>query len=217
MEPSFWHERWATRQIAFNLGHPHPLLVKHGALLGVPGRVFVPLCGKAHDLAWLAAQGHQVIGLELSETAVREFFDEQQLVATESVLGPYKRFAAGSIEILCGDFFALEPAHLGQPMTAIYDRAALIALPATMRARYAQQLSALMPAGAPMLLITLEHEGDGEVGPPFSVASAEVHALYDAELAVSELERDDVLEREPRFKARNIAAIYEVAYALRKR
>lgn len=221
MEPSFWHERWAQQQIAFHLDRPNPFLIKHAGVLGAPGRVLVPLCGKAHDLAWLAAQGHEVIGVELSELAVRAFFEEQKLVATESGLGPYKRFASGAVEILCGDFFALDGSHLSGdrrgPITAIYDRAALIALPAPMRARYAKLLTSLMPRETAMLLITLEHAGSAGSGPPFSVASAEVHALYDAELAVTELERTDVLENEPRFKSRGIAALYEVGYALRKR
>jgi thiopurine S-methyltransferase len=220
MEASFWHERWATQQTAFHLDHPNPLLLKHAAVLGAPGRVLVPLCGKAHDLAWLAAQGHEVVGVELSELAARAFFAEQQLTATESVLGPYKRFAAGAIEILCGDFFALERSHLlgpsGRAITAVYDRAALIALPAPMRERYAQQLSALLPAGSALLLITFEHVGSGDSGPPFSVPSSEVHALYDGTLAISELERNDVLAIEPRFKARGITALFEVAYALRR-
>lgn len=217
MEASFWHERWATQQIGFHLDRPNPLLVKHAAVLGEPGRVLVPLCGKAHDLAWLAAQGHEVIGVELSELAARAFFDEQQLAASESAVGPYKRFASGSITILCGDFFALQGAQLGGSITAVYDRAALIALPAAMRTRYAAHVSGLMPSGARALLITLEHEGSGEVGPPFSVPSAEVRALYDGALEVEELERNDVLESEPRFKTRGITALFEVAYALRKR
>jgi thiopurine S-methyltransferase len=217
MEASFWHERWATQQIGFHLDHPNPLLVKHASVLGDRARVLVPLCGKAHDLAWLAAQGHEVVGVELSELAVRAFFDEQKLNATESVAGPYKRFSSGAIEILCGDFFALESSHLRNGgITAVYDRAALIALPSPMRKRYAEHLSALVPAGAPLLLITLEHVGSGDSGPPFSVSSDEVHALYDGTLEIAELERKDVLESEPRFKERGVTALFEVAYAMRK-
>lgn len=216
MEHSFWHERWATQQTAFHLDRPNPLLVEHAAVLPEGARVLVPLCGKAVDLRWLAERGHAVLGVELSELAVRAFFAEQQLEAEESRLGAHKRFVAGAIEIVCGDFFALGRAQVGA-IDAVYDRAALIALPQAMRARYAPHVLSLAADAAPLLLITLEHAGSGDVGPPFSVASAEVHALYGGRRAVTELERTDVLPSEPRFKARNIPALYEVAYALQKR
>lgn len=213
MDREFWLERWQQQQIAFHQGHPHPLLVKHGALLSAE-RVLVPLCGKAVDLAFLAQHGHSVLGVELSELAVRAFFEEQALEATESVLGPFKRFVSGAIEILCGDFFALEPAHARAG--ALYDRAALIALPEPMRARYAAHVARLMPPGAPGLLITLEYAAPTASGPPFSVGSTEVHALYEPSFAVRELERSDILDSEPRFKERGMTTLYEAAYALER-
>jgi len=219
MEPSFWHERWAQGQIGFHLAAPHPLLIKHATGLGERSRVLVPLCGKATDLVWLAERGHGVLGVELSELAVRAFFEEQKLSARESVCGPFKQFVAGPIEILCGDFFALETAHLvdehGRTVTALYDRAALVALPELMRKRYANHVMGLLPATARGLLITLEYGTSTSSGPPFSVTAEEVHALYEPRLEVRELERSDILDSEPRFRDRGITALYETAYALR--
>ena len=212
MEPNFWHERWQTQQIGFHLDHVHPLLVKHAELLRDDARVFVPLCGKSMDLAWLAARGHSVVGVELSELAARAFFTEQKLVATESTFGPFKRFQAGSIEILCGDFFALEPEHLAA--TAVYDRAALIALPEPMRKRYVEHMAQLLPAHAKGLLITLDF--DASSGPPFSVPSHEVHARYEPAFTVRELERSSILDIEPRFRERGITSLHETAYALER-
>ena len=220
MEPSFWHDCWAKQEHGFHLSHPNPSLVKHGSLLPAGARVLVPLCGKAFDLVWLADRGHEVLGVELSELAVRAFFDEQQLSATESALGPFKRFVAGAIEILCGDFFALEPAHVtahgGRPIGALYDRAALVALPPEMRARYAPRILALMPPAAPGLLVAVDYT-PGVAGPPFSVPEPELRALYGASLDIVLLERNDILADEPRFRARGMTALHESVYALRKR
>jgi thiopurine S-methyltransferase len=219
MEPSFWHERWAQGQTGFHLAAPHPLLLKHAAVLGERSRVLVPLCGKAVDLVWLAERGHHVLGVELSELAVRAFFAEQKLSARESMRGPFKQFVAGPIEILCGDFFSLEATHLidehDRTVSALYDRAALVALPELMRARYAQQLMGLLPSGARGLLITLEYGTNASSGPPFSVMAREVRALYEPQVEVRELERSDILDSEPRFRDRGITALYEAAYALR--
>lgn len=219
MNPTFWHERWSQGQINFHLPAPHPLLIKYAAVLGTRSRVLVPLCGKTVDMMWLAERGHSVIGVELSELAVRAFFDEHKLTAHESVRGPFKRFVAGAIEILCGDFFALEPAHLldehGRTVNALYDRAALVALPEAMRKRYASHLIGLMPSEATGLLITLEYGSNAASGPPFSVTAQEVRALYEPPLQVRELERTDILDDEPRFRDRGITALHEVACALR--
>ena len=92
MDPEFWQQRWRDRQIGFHQDKPTPLLLKHWPSLGVPrgARVFVPLCGKSLDLAWFAARGHRVLGVELSQLAVDEFFAEHGLVPEvhESALGP---------------------------------------------------------------------------------------------------------------------------------
>ena len=219
MEPSFWHECWAKQEHGFHLDHPNPALVKHAGVLPNGTRVLVPLCGKAHDLRWLAERGHEVLGVELSELAVRAFFEEQKLSASESVLGPFKRFAAGAIEILCGDFFALEPdhvtAHGGRPIGALYDRAALVALPQEMRVRYAARILALLPAGTPGLLVALDY-APSVGGPPFSVSEAEVRSLYEPQLDVRLLEQRDILDDEPRFRARGMSELRESVYALHK-
>jgi len=220
MEASFWHDCWAKQEHGFHLGHAHASLVRHASVLPSGARVLVPLCGKALDLVWLAERGHEVLGVELSELAVRAFFEEQGLGAVESALGPFKRFVAGAIEILCGDFFALEPAHAaahgGRPIGALYDRAALVALPPEMRVRYAARTVALMGGDTQGLLIGFEY-APSVGGPPFSVPEAEVRALYEPHLEVQLLERNDILEQEPRFRARGMTALHETVYALRKR
>ncbi len=78
MNPEFWLEKWAQRQIGFNQSSPNLLLVKHFHSLNLESgsRIFVPLTGKTIDVAWLLSQGFEVMGVELSETAVKELFEE---------------------------------------------------------------------------------------------------------------------------------------------
>lgn len=54
------------------------------------------------------------------------------------------------------DFFSLEQAQLGD-IRAMYDRAALVALPEDLRKRYVQHLASLLPAGAAVLLVTMDY------------------------------------------------------------
>src|SRR3546814_9161362 len=116
-------------------------------------------------MAWLAARWHRVLGVELSPLAVGQFFDENGLAPTkrESPLGTH--FTAGPIEIICGDAFALDAQTLAD-CAAVYDRAALIALPRPMRDVYVGELHARLPVGCRGLLVTLEYPPDEKAGPP---------------------------------------------------
>jgi thiopurine S-methyltransferase len=180
-----WAARWREGRTSFHEGRPNDLLVRAAARLDGCRRVLVPLCGKAEDLAFLAARGHDVVGIELVEPAVQAFFAEHDLAPSVARHGPYTAYrvdrvapGGGAITLLVGDFFALTPELLG-PADGLYDRAALIALPPELRPRYAVLLRALLPAGAPALVITVEYDQAALTGPPFAVLESELRALYE--------------------------------------
>jgi thiopurine S-methyltransferase len=177
MDASFWIDRWAEGRIAFHEGRPNTFLTRHAARFAGARRVLVPLCGKTEDLAYLAHLGHHVIGVELVEDAVRAFFAEHDATPEVRRHGAVTEYTAASITIVAGDVFAVTPDLLG-PIDAFYDRAAVIALPPPLRARYVAHLRTLLPAAAPGLVITLEYPQDAMDGPPFAVLEPELRALY---------------------------------------
>jgi thiopurine S-methyltransferase len=217
MHPDFWHQRWADNQIGFHQDAPSPLLLKHWASLGIaPGaRVFVPLAGKSLDMAWLASRGHRVLGVELSQRAVEQFFAENALAPELEETRYGTHYRAGGIELIVGDAFGLD-ADLLRDCAAVFDRAALIALPPALRARYAGELYARLPAGCRGLLVTLEYPQAEKAGPPFSVPEDEVHALYDRDWAVELLERRPIPPEHPGFVA-GVSRLDTAVYALRRR
>ncbi len=188
MEADFWHDKWASNQIGFHEPEPHPMLVQWWPQLGLAAdcRVFVPLCGKSNDLAWLRARGCDVVGVEISEIAVAAFFAEQGLEPARREQGALDVYHAHGYTLYCGDFFALDRGLLGD-IDAVYDRAALIALPQAMRAAYAEHLCALAPAGTGMLLVTVGYDEDVVRPPPFVVTDDEVAALYAGDWRVTRL------------------------------
>lgn len=218
MQHDFWHRRWADNQIGFHQDAPTPLMLKHWPSLQVPtgARVFVPLAGKTHDMAWFAAQGYRVLGVELSRIAVEAFFAEQHLTPTvrESRLG--RHYQAGNIELICGDAFALDEDALAD-CAAVFDRAALIALPPELRRRYAAGLYARLPPGCRGLLITLEYPQHEKSGPPFSVTGEEVHALYGTDWNIGMLERRDILQSQPKFVEEGVTTLHTSVYRLDRR
>lgn len=158
MEASFWRQKWEEGDIGFHESEANPFLVVHFEELNLVkgSRVFLPLCGKTRDAAWLLACGYRVVGAELSEFAINELFKELGLKPEISKVGQLARYRAEDIEILAGDIFAVSAEYLG-PISAIYDRAALDALPACIRKHYTSHLMNITDT-APQLLITYEYD-----------------------------------------------------------
>ena len=218
MEPDFWRQRWQQGRIGFHQDEVTPLLREYWPTLALPegSRVFVPLAGKSRDMLWLASQGHRVLGVELSQLAVDQFFAEHGLTPErhQSVHGLHH--VAGAVELICGDAFALDAVALSD-CVGVLDRAALIALPATMRRRYAGELYARLPAGCRGLLITLEYPQQQKNGPPFSVDENEVQALYALEWKIKRLARRDILAAQPGFVAEGVTRLETAAYRFERK
>ena len=202
MNPEFWQSRWQEGRIGFNQSAVNPLLIKYWPDLQLPigSRVFVPLCGKSIDMLWLAAQGYDVVGVELVETAIQAFFAEQNIQPTvhQHASNPTIKCYQGqltnqsseqlsrqTITLWVADIFALTPDDIGS-IDAIYDKAALIALPADMRINYSEQIRNIS-GNAPQLLITLNYDQSKKDGPPFSISDEQIQHYYDEHYQISEL------------------------------
>jgi thiopurine S-methyltransferase len=179
MDANFWHQRWEKMEIGFHLSEANPLLVSHfrALALAAGSRVFVPLCGKTLDIAWLLANGYHVAGAELSEIAIEQLFDMLGVQPTVTQAGRLKRYSAQDIDIFVGDIFDLTADLLGK-VDAIYDRAALVALPQAMRDQYTSHLRAVT-RHASQLLICFEYDQSLVEGPPFSIGEEEVRRQYE--------------------------------------
>ena len=198
MNPEFWHKRWQEKRIGFNQSAVNPLLTEYidHLDLAVGSRIFVPLCGKSIDMVWLAAQGYDVVGVELVETAVQAFFAEQNIqpIVSQHVENPDIKYYQGqlvdgdeqrNITLWAADIFALTSTDLGT-IDAIYDKAALIALPADMRPDYSEQIRKVSD-NAPQLLITLNYDQSKKDGPPFSINHEQVQQYYGSHYQICEL------------------------------
>ncbi|MDN3525804.1 thiopurine S-methyltransferase [Halomonas sabkhae] len=173
-----WLQRWQEGRIGFHRDTTHPALMRFWPGLGLASgtRVLVPLCGKSHDMRWLAEQGHAVLGVELVETAIEQFVAEGDGEVVRDTHDSFAITRQGGVELWCGDFFHFPVDH-ADAFAAFYDRAALIALPEPARQRYAFHLAQLLPPGALGLLISLTREPGDVGGPPYTVTAEEVREL----------------------------------------
>ncbi len=215
MKKYFWLERWEREEIGFHQNEVNPYLCEYWQELHLAhdSVVFVPLCGKSRDMLWLREQGHQVLGVELSNIAVQAFFEENGYTPHHVTRGKFEHCEADGIRILCGDFFDLSKDDLAK-VSAVYDRASLIALPPEMRERYVRHLASILPPATQILLITVDYPQSEMPGPPFSVSPGEVEALYREHAEVRLLAQMDVLAQNPRFQQRGLSRLQENIFLL---
>ena len=200
-----WLERWREGKIGWHEAQANLGLQKYWTASGK--RVLVPLCGKTLDLLWLERQGNEVVGVELSEIAVQAFFEENE-IPYSLVEGELTAYVAEdlAITIYCGDYFEFSEG----PFDAVYDRAALIALPADMRGAYVEHTQSLLAADAEQMIITLEYDESITTGPPFSVPADELLAYW------PNLERvhaqDDIENGPPKFHEAGLKEMIQVVW-----
>ena len=215
MQKDFWLERWQREEIGFHEGVVNTYLVQFWQVLRLDtgSKVFVPLCGKSADMQWIRKQGHPVIGVELSSIAVQAFYAENGYVAALGRRDKFGFYDANEICILCGDFFDLKQDDVAG-VSAVYDRASMVALPPDMRERYVAHLVSILPPGTKILLIAFDYPQQEMPGPPFAVSSAEVETLYRKHAEISLLAQMDVLSQNPRFQQRGLTRLQESIYLL---
>lgn len=218
MDQEYWKQRWQDNRTGWHLSNVHPLLEQffHRFHLQQGDRVFVPLCGKSLDMAWLAQQGMQVVGNELSGLAIQQFFNLQRLEPERSEHSGMACWQAGPFTLYEGDFFDLDPGHVDS-VKLIYDRASLISLPKDSergRKAYVKKMRSLFSHEVQTLLVTLEYDQELMQGPPFSVGYEEViwHFAYDH--VIEFLCEIDILEQESRFRERGLDKLTEWGFKL---
>lgn len=213
-----WLVRWQQDRIGFHEAdinrHLQRRLPEYELSPGAT--VFLPLCGKAHDIAWIARQGYRVVGIEISRIAVEAFFDEQGLDAEVVETERFRCYRAAGITLLQGDFFDLRVDDLAD-CALVYDRAALIAMTRAQRPDYFAHMLTILPADARMLLITLEYDQAEMTGPPYAVWEQEVRDNYGGRYDIELLERGSIIDERERWRKVGLTALGEVVFRLEPR
>jgi len=229
--------QWSDGRIGFHLAEVNPIIKKYaGKLLPKPEkneeeescsstRIFLPLCGKTVDLAYLVPMAGEVVGVEGIRTALEEFTKEQPhlMVENKGVQDGFERYVGNKISLLKGDFFDLDSDKTNGKFGAIYDRASMVAIQPHLRKAYIEVISKLIAPKGKILLVTLDRRSESEVartkGPPFSIPEATVRELFEGlnwVESVTLLEESDQLERKPEDKERypDLDQLMEVIYLI---
>lgn len=209
MEADFWHRRWEKKEIGFHEEEGNHLLKRYIKSFNIASGdvIFVPLCGKTKDIAWLLSHGYKIVAVELNENAVQQLFAELGSFPQIEQIGLFKRYYIRDLNVFVGDFFALNRDMLGN-VALIYDRAALVALPAGMREQYSHHLVEITD-NADQLLICYQYDQTLFNGPPFSVEYEYIKAYYHDRYVIESLYRDYVKDG-----FRGQSEVFEAVYKL---
>ncbi|HIF88259.1 MAG TPA: thiopurine S-methyltransferase [Candidatus Thioglobus sp.] len=212
-----WLARWQNNKIGWHADTVNRSLVDYFELLELASgaSVFVPLCGKSIDMIYLSEMGFSVIGVELSSVGVEQFFVGNGLQYSVSEIDEFVLYRSDRIKIYCGDYFKLTAKHL-LSVSAVYDRASLIALDLKLREKYAQHLAAIIPRDVRILLLTLIYPQHQMSGPPFSVSNSEVESLFSSAFKYRQLHCFNDIDNEPKFLRAGVDCVENAAYLLQK-
>ena len=212
-----WISRWESNRIGWHAEQVNRHLNKYldRFELSFGESVFVPLCGKTNDMQFLLEKNIKVIGVEMSNIAIEQFFSENNLDYSVSKIGQFVLYEGDGIILYCGDFFDLDSKHL-ENVKAIYDRASLIALDEGLRQKYAKHLSDIIEVDARILLLTLNYPQHQRSGPPFAVSKEEVKQLFNGSFDIQELYCIEDIENEPMFQNLGVDFVEKAVYLLQK-
>ena len=187
-------------------------------------RVFVPLCGKTIDMAYLTSKVGQVVGVDGIEMALEQFASEQPELQIENkgVQNGFGRFVGKKITLLRGDFFELDEEKTSGRFETIFDRASMVAIKPELRESYIDVMGKLIAKGGAILLVVLERRGSEEAmkkGPPFSIPEDTVRDLYEGlewVESITLLGQEDQLIRNPEDKERyaDLDQLLETVYLI---
>ena len=212
-----WISRWESNRIGWHTDKVNSQLIEYlnELKLSYQEAIFVPLCGKSLDMNYLIQKNFKVIGVEMSELAIQQFFEENNLSYTISKEEEFEVYEGDRIIIYCGDFFDLQSNHLDN-VKAVYDRASLIALDDELRQKYVKHLNDIINLDVRILLLTLNYPQHQRSGPPFAVSKLEVNQLFKGSFDFQELHCINDIENEPMFQNLEVDFVEKAVYLLHK-
>lgn len=160
-----WNQCYTDGDTPWNKGTASPPLAQYLQQHPLSGRVMLPGCGAGHDVALVAAQGAQVVGVDIAPLAI-------ELAAKSHPELPPETW-------LLSDLFALPPSFQGA-FDAVVEHTCLCALPPALRPNYRDAIHGLLKPGGLLIGVWFINPDldPGYAGPPHPLPVDELDALF---------------------------------------
>ncbi len=165
-----WDLSYQNNETPWDRGEPAPPLVEYLESNSVSGRVLVPGCGLGHDVRLLAAQGCDVLGLDVSQTAL----DRAERF-------PKPRRGTAAYRLI--DFLDPNNGLEDETFDCLFEHTCFCAIDPSRRVDYVNAAARLLVPGGRLLAILFTHLEDPD-GPPFPTTPVEVETLFGARFEV---------------------------------
>lgn len=190
-----WKEKWTQGRYSWHRSEVSKILKKYLSDLtqGEPTvSILVPWCGKSLDLPWLCSEGYDVVGIELSEIAAQQLFQENSIPYSVSNEGEFAIYQAQDrkLKIINGSYYGVTPEIAGK-FEAVWDVNAFGAVMPDNRQRYIAILMSLLKPKARVLLSNWEFGETQRDRAPFSLPCALVKEIFQEKFEVTFLEKGD--------------------------
>ncbi len=159
-----WDLSYLKNETPWERGEPAPPLVEYLESHSINGRVLVPGCGLGHDVRLLASMGCDVLGVDLSETAL-------------SQARAHKDPERGAVNYHLADVLDAKSDIGEASFDYIFEHTCFCAIDPSHRRDYVNAVQRLLKPGGHFLAILFTNlEGPG--GPPFPTSCTEVGTLF---------------------------------------
>lgn len=172
LDRQFWNQRYAEAQTGWDIGYPSPALTVYiDGLSDKSQKILIPGCGNAYEAEYLLQQGFTQITL----------IDIAPLVVERVSLKFEPEIQAGTLRIICGDFF-----ELNESFDLILEQTFFCAINPALRPAYAKQMHKLLnPKG--VLAGLWFNFPLTEEGPPFGGSQAEYENYFKPLFTIKQL------------------------------
>lgn len=192
-----WNEKFwksSSDNPSFHVSSPHRTLIKYYNQIfkdDSEKRVFIPLCGKSLDMLYLTDQGHEVVGVEFSDFAVKSFFEDSKLDYTKEAIKNFviwkSKDPAKNVTIYQGDFYEVESKTLGF-FDVVWDRGSFTAINIDDRELYTDIMFQIMKPSARYLVQVCKYDGSLYGGPPHYVTEHAMKSTFGRKCNFEKLE-----------------------------
>jgi len=184
-------------------------------------RILFPLCGKTMDMKWVADKGHVVVGVEGSEKAAKEFFQDQNLEYKMDAISMAPNVAHvfssldEKIRIFVCNFFDFRSTVAGGKFNGVFDRGSVVAINSNERPKYAEMMGDLVLPGGKILTECVEYDPTLFGGPPHVVSEDDLREIYRGNFEVQKLGKEEL--KGPCLAKKHVDWLHRCAYLITRK
>ncbi|XP_075246699.1 uncharacterized protein LOC142340123 isoform X2 [Convolutriloba macropyga] len=181
----FYDEKYSKGYSPWHMDTVNYNLLKHYNRIQPEGeplrKILVPMSGKTVDIKWLADKGHEVVAVEISQSACRQIFTRDNIPFEEidcpQVEGKLFKPVSGRIKAYCCDVFKFTKEVEGE-FESVWERGAVIAFEEDLRKKYFEHVKTLVSKGCSWMSSIFQYDRNVYYNHPYCLNDDEIERVF---------------------------------------